>query len=538
LAAPILVAFVTFESHGDVAGHTGSAFGNVSLQPSLWLPALFLPYAYGPIFSWLNFDHAGELGAFWSVVGGYLGVSLVLLALIALLGMRRRPERRLRIALGLWLVLAVGRSFGMPGARQVVNAIPGIKLTAFFRYSPPSWTLAAVVLSCLALDDIRARRHFALTAVVGAISAVGILYSVIAAVRVHDTLAGAPNHLKWLYGSIAFAIFAIGICLTASVLRWPTVRASVLTSLMVVEALVYFVVPQLAAPRSASLATGSVAFLEKNLGTSRFFTLGPIEPDYGSYWGVASLAINDVPIAASFGHYVTQQLDDNVSPGLFQGTVKANPQGPSVAQEFVSHFRNYERAGVKYLVLFRASPVPIIPGLAPLPVVYEDQIVKIAQLPDPGPFYSPGAPTCVVLSGSEDRVQVDCSSAGALIRREQYLAGWTAVDNGIGQIVKPYDSVFQQIRLHAGRNTVIFSFEPPYADWSLWLFLLGVLVLGVTVSMRVIGGPAAHRRGALSLRFAREAAPTAASIGGYSGVLRRRRASRSSYLRPRFGQRR
>ena len=33
-------------------------------------------------------------------------------------------------------------------------AVPGIRLTAFYRYSDPSWELAAVALAALGMDDL------------------------------------------------------------------------------------------------------------------------------------------------------------------------------------------------------------------------------------------------------------------------------------------------------------------------------------------------------------------------------------------------
>ena len=49
----------------------------------------------------------------------------------------------------------------------------------------------------------------------------------------------------------------------------------------------------LSAPAPTPLQMGSVTWLGNHLGSYRFLTLGPIQPDYGSYFGIAEASIND-----------------------------------------------------------------------------------------------------------------------------------------------------------------------------------------------------------------------------------------------------
>ena len=64
-------------------------------------------------------------------------------------------------------------------------------------------------------------------------------------------------------------------------------RARVLALLVAGDALVLFAIPQASAPRSVQTDLRPVAFLQRHLGSSRFFTLGPFAPNYGSYFGTA-----------------------------------------------------------------------------------------------------------------------------------------------------------------------------------------------------------------------------------------------------------
>ena len=75
----------------------------------------------------------------------------------------------------------------------------------------------------------------------------------------------------------------------------------------------------LPAPTPTALQLGSVDWLQTHLGNYRFITLGPITPDYGSYFGVAEANINDLPVPKSFNHEIATRLDPNALPGVFSG---------------------------------------------------------------------------------------------------------------------------------------------------------------------------------------------------------------------------
>ena len=71
-------------------------------------------------------------------------------------------------------------------------------------------------------------------------------------------------------------------------------RVRLLSAVLALDALALFVVPEFSAPRSVSVDTAPVAYLRSHIGNSRFFTLRPLAPNYGSYFGVSSLNINDL----------------------------------------------------------------------------------------------------------------------------------------------------------------------------------------------------------------------------------------------------
>lgn len=474
LASPMLVAFGTFLQGANLLDHSGNGLASSHFPPSMALPPLVMPYIDGPIFAWLRFEGSSTAVIdFWGNVGGYVGMSLVTLAFVALAG---RRERRLRIALAVWLVLAVGRNIGISPIQRIVNAIPGVSHTAFYRYSNPSMSLALIVLAAFAIDDLAGRPERRRVFLAGALALAVVLVLGVEASKYHRVVSGGSYNAVWQLASVIFAVVVVLACVVSGgLVPGPKLRAAALAAIVVVESLSFFVVPELSAPRSATIDLAPVRYLQTHLGLYRFFTLGPISPNYGSYFDIGSVNLNDEPMVASYYKYIEQSLDDNVGPAVFTGTESTNPSGPSPTKEFLEHFRSYESAGVKYVVQPQGSPRLSVDG-KPLPVAFSDQLVRIVTLPDPAPLQSAIGGSCAVDSPSLDSAVVECAGPGVLIRREQFLAGWSATNNGHQVRVSSYEAVFQSVPLRPGRNVVRFSFEPPHTALVVVGFVIGLAV--------------------------------------------------------------
>lgn len=504
LAAPLLVAFATFAQGANLLDHSGGGLTRAWLDPSIALPPVVMPYIDGPVFSWLAYDHSGANVAvdFWGNVGGYAGISVVTLGFVAVTG---RRERRLRLALAAWVVLSLGRTMGAPGLRQIVDAVPGVSQTAFYRYSAPSWTLALVVLAALAIDDLTARREKGRLAFGGALASLVVVVLALVALRYHAYVSGAPYHWVWFAVSVAVAVAVVAGCVAAGLLARPKVRATALAAIVMAESFCLFVLPQLSAPRSVVLDTAPVRYLQNHLGLYRFFTLGPLAPNYGSYYDLASLNINDEPMVASFYTYVERSLNQNVYPATFTGTVQQDPSGPNPTEELLKNLSGYEAAGVKFVIQPQNSPFLSVAGKR-LPVVFSDRISRIVSLPDPQPFESTSGGGCTLTSVSLESAVADCSRPGLLVRREQFLAGWSATVNGHAARISRYGPLFQSVRLRAGRNLVRFGFSPPHAGAALAGFALGLLALLAAAAAALLPG----RAPATGRHFRSRAAPSGA----------------------------
>lgn len=499
LAAPIVVAFVDYLPDAFVGPHNGT-FGGIDL-PHAAISQMLLPYVYGTINGFSSHDHTGTLTFIWGNVGGYLTGSLLVLALIGFVG---RRQRGLRIALGVWSVFSLCRIFGFAPIEHLSNVIPGMTDVAFYRYSLPSLELAVVVLAALGLDDLA---HGVVRVRWTVVSAVAALAAVVIAVLVSEhllgRLAGAPNSRAWANSSIAWAcVVIVVIALAATLLRGRALDVT-LCGLVALDTLAMFVIPQLSAPRAASIDTGPVRYLQAHLGTNRFFTLGPLAPDYGSYFDVSSLAVNDLPIPKLWAD-VVPFLDSNSPVAVFNGVLRLHASGPSATQEFLSDLASFERAGVKYVIVGAGIVLPPLPSGTHLRRVFVDAHTQIFELPAPNALFTVVGGGCSISTSGVDTARVTCRSPHTLVRRELYMGGWSAEVNGVSRPVTAYSGAFQKVSVPAGTSTVVFNFTPPHADLA-WL--------GSLVGVCAMAGPSLlrHRR-----RRGRRRAVN--PVGGHSSV--------------------
>jgi len=470
LAAPILVAFLDYLHVSLVGGHNG-VFSGVSL-PHAALAQEVTPYIYGPIAGFSSFDASGTLASVWGNTGGFLSAATIVLALIGLFGSRYRA---LRVGLAAWVVLALGRTFGVTPLLQIINDLPGMKSVAFYRYANPSWDLALIVLAALGLDDVARKlvpRWWA--AVCAAVTVVLVFLARQGAKATLSHIKGVSQLHLWVHWSV---IWALGITLAIgliAVLVRGRVGAALLCGLVCVDALGMFVVPELSAPRAAHLDTGAVHYLQRHLGLSRFYTFGPFGPNYGSYFGVQSLDANDLPTPKLFGTFVTKDLDPNGFPTIFDGGFRNVATGPTAQQEFFSHLSAFEEADVKYLVTLPGYTLP--PG-SPLHRVYAGAVADVFELPAPQTLFNVSSGGgCLMAPRAIDTVGLLCNKPADIVRHELYMSGWTATINGRAVAVKQ-DGVFQEVQVPKGKTVVHFTFAPPRLDLALIGFGLGLLLL-------------------------------------------------------------
>ena len=467
LSAPLLVASVDYVADASLGAHAGNVAGATHL-PLQAVPQLVLPYVYGPIFAFG--DPKLTLTGIWGHVGGFLSTSLLMLAL---LGLSSRGRKGLRLMLLAWIALALARIYGEPRPLgDVLGLVPGMSHVAFYRYGFSSVELAVAVLAAMGLDEIArgAVSRARLAAVTPGVLA-GIAAAAVGARRL-------PHH-HYLAGSVVWGLAVVLAVAAVAFVRDPRRRICLATLLVASDALVLFALPQASAPRNVRVDTAPVSFLERHLGTSRFFTLGPLQPNYGSYYGIGSLNVNDVPVPKPFATYVHTRLDDAVDPLVFVGNAGGGRprSAPSPVRELLRNLPAYRAASVAYVVTPAAHPLS---RRVTFTLAFRNPSTRIYRLAGATPYFT-SAPACAVRTTARDDVQLACPRPARLVRRETYLRGWSARVDGHPAHVRRFDRLFQAVTVPAGAHRITFAYAPPYAWWGLAAFAAGCAwLLGVS----------------------------------------------------------
>jgi len=475
LSAPMLLAMADYLSHADLANHVGGHLGGRHL-PLSEVPQLLMPYVFGPI-------NGGHHRGIWVMVGGYLSVALLLCAVLGLLSPARRG---LKLVLVGWTLLVFSHMYGAPPfVGDVLGALPEMGKLQFYRYATATLELPVIVLAAVGLDDLTRvaarRRRVAVTALA---AAAAIAVAAIAAQPVISSFVKpVKGHEAFLWASIAWGALTVAAVAALACVRSRRVRGATLALIVVVDAMVLFAVPQFSAPRAARIDLAPVTYLRRHLGEQRFFTLGPIRANYGSYFRLASLRLDDFP-PKSYADYLHTRLDP------FANFVGYQPGwAPSAEQELLRHLSGYRLAGVRYVVTHPGEALPSDHGAFRL--VFHDSTAWIYRLSGAKPFYS--AAGCDVRSERMNDVRIFCRRPTTLIRRETWFDGWSAQLDGHSVPIHSVDGIFQAIRVPAGAEEITFHFTPVGMRWALVGLLAGCVLMVAPTSRRLLSSVVQER---------------------------------------------
>ena len=342
-AAPVLVAFFDYLlTTNSLTSHT---FGEAFL-PIQAISNLYLPYVYGQIFHTAGVKVLGDV---WGTVGGYAGILLVFFACVGAMADGR--ERGLRWLLLGWVLLAWAKTFGFTPVMEIMSHIPFLREAAFYRYSPPSWEMALAILAAMAVNDLRWGLPRLLWPLVWTLGALALAASI-----------AWPWHASWGWsvaqaGKMAMlmgvAVLWTLIGLALVLLAWFVLRGErrrwVLSAVLIADTAVLFAVPELSGVRPGHVDRPAINYLRTHLGLSRFFTLGPIEPNYAAYFNIPSLNYNYLPIATNWEHYVARNLFPDLTKST--GVIFWPAWYPgNTTQTILNRIHAYEKVGVRYLI--------------------------------------------------------------------------------------------------------------------------------------------------------------------------------------------
>ncbi len=460
LAAPQLLAFFAFLPHAYVGEH-GASLATSAYDLPFLVPSLIAPYMWGSIFGYVQ--HWPDLYRIWGSMGGYVTVVVLVLAAYGFVA------RRDAIAwlLAGWCAVVLGRSFGLEPFATLVNLVPGVSHTWFDRYVQPTWELAMAILAARGIDALAGGgNRAAWRAALLACMAAGVAFLASAAVFA-PVVAGSPGLRGWMLGSAVWAVGTTGLCI-AGLGRAGRRTPQLLVLLLAIDACVMAIIPKLSSTAPAQAHLGGIRFLREHLGLQRFYTLGPIQPNYGAYFGIASINHNYLPVSRRWADWVVAHLDAAADPIVFNGSYARPAQAPGAADELRRNLDGYRQAGVKYVVFQGMADPWAAPGdsiAQQARRVYEDSMVRIYELARPAPYFEAIGP-CEVRGMDRDRAQVECRGPARLIRRELYFPGWRATVNGEAAAIAEREAIFQSVDVPAGRSEVRYAYAPIGAPWT------------------------------------------------------------------------
>lgn len=481
LAAPQLVAFVTYLPWAWVGDHVGMM--NTSHPGPSWIMSLF-PYING-----LSFYGEGEQYAAWWAMGGYWGLALPWMALVGLLPALWHPvqERAARLLLAAFFLVCVGKQANLPGVTWLVNLLPGVGHTMFYRLCYPCEEMALILLALFALNDlactarirtVSVRTAFAATALLGI--GVALAWHLNAGTRhalahyAHGAVSSAGyQKLSLTFGMATLALCAVG--LLASRLR-PRLRLFCAAGALGGEALVLFCVPLLCL-RSVLLPDQTLlATMQQTLGFNRFVSLGSLTPNYGAYYGLASINQNGVPLPKAWVERLRHDFGPNVDPKSFDGITPITPEGRFfLAPTLATDPGLFERLGVALAVVPHGADI-FVPARGRMELIYSNDTNDLYRLPHPAPYFET-RPACAMQVIDREHVHLQCSEPAVLVRRELMMPGWHVRLNGASLVPRSEESLFQQMNVPAGVSAVSFYFTPPGMMWGWIGCVMGLICL-------------------------------------------------------------
>src|SRR5262249_35006023 len=149
-----------------------------------------------------------------------------------------------------------------------------------------------------------------------------------------------------------------------------------------------------------------------------------IQPNYGSYFAIASANINDLPIPKTYANYVKARLDRYVNPTVFVGNSggSRSPFLPRPSAELLRNLHGYPAAGVSFVLTPAGQNLGSDGGTFTL--VDRTPTTSIYRLSGAASYFS--APGCAVRSNDRESATVSCRSSSTLVRLETALPGWSA----------------------------------------------------------------------------------------------------------------
>jgi hypothetical protein len=465
IAAPVVVAFHDYLQNGFVAEHAGNAANRVLAGP--YVGMVVSPFQFGRIFG----NAYPVVHSIWGAVGGYAGFAVLALGVAGMFG---RRDRGLRFVLAGWVAVALADTMGVQPFRWFFSRFPGFDHIVLYRYLPPTWELALIVLAALALRDMAtsSRAESVIAVAGGTAVACFVLFidTIISpkAFRLSRVLEPRSYHQSELLILGCIALFVLAVMLPSNL------RAAGIGVVAVAQAAVLFAIPLLSWPQHETVDTRIEHFLANAVGPNfRFAGLGVPTPNLGTILGVDQLDVVDLPVPKGWVKFASR-LDPYENPTVFTGQNHPEPGEPPAAAIIARAIPLYEHLGVRFIVtLAYEDPFTLVRKVT---LAYHDAKYKVWRLPHAQPLAL--ARACRVTRAPSGDFLVDCPRPSVLLVNQLYMPGWSATVNGAPATIRDSANL-QALVVPKGTSTVALTFLPPYVTLAavFTILALGALLL-------------------------------------------------------------
>ncbi len=364
LTLPMVVPFAEFLQYGDVSLHSGF-FAHLA-YPRAAAPLQMFPLFYGAFSEYAPASLYGQFGLLWGLIGGWFGVAPVILAIAALCG-AARPRCAARWLLAGWAVLWEARCFGFPPVTFLVNLIPGVAASNASRYAVLSAEFSVFALAAFGVDDMmRGLRlqsgRFRAALLLSLACGLACLLPALGLAAVW--FRAVPSPLLWI------SLFSLACTLLCALLVLRALRTGrhrrLALGVVLAGGVALFWAPQLGTVRHIAQDRTGLAYLQSHIRLSRYFSLGPLGPNFPPQYGIASPNAFQLPSPTNWDQYYQRQLLGR-APDPFYG-VDVTPQ--MLAAIVPAQLGAFEAIGTKYIGVWPSmDPLAKLAAAAPVPVL-------------------------------------------------------------------------------------------------------------------------------------------------------------------------
>jgi hypothetical protein len=328
--------------------HSGTLTAQAHLPRSSFIQGLIAPYVNGPIFGLRNVPVT--IAHDWSNLGGYV---TLLVLVVAVYGLIAKPTR-LSIVLALFALFTIGRTYGVQPFTSLWNSLPEAGKVALYRYSNPAWEIALIVLATIGVDQLLQQQRINYRALVASLilPITLLVYYLATGGKALSIFINLPTVAPWAIASLSWAAISLLLFVVILTLLPAHIRAVALSTLLIIEAIAMFALPTFANPRSGTLDRGAITFLQSHTKLSRVFSLGPLQPNYSSYFGIQSIDYNYLPMSNNFANWISTHLATGFSSSTvtFNGSYQPPDARLTWPESLRAHLAAYKQLGVGYVL--------------------------------------------------------------------------------------------------------------------------------------------------------------------------------------------